>query len=338
MNLPALNLGETLRPPSPLDPTAPAYKDWFHLNFADPETGTIGLLNVSLHGSPWDPRSRAMGVVLVHSPQLGWQSHVEILAYSGANLSESAIALHDVALAIDRPRATIHASSIGADNRFHARLRAEAVSQPIDFEQEMPLGAGWISWLLVSNLRLSGEWTIHDHRNVLKNAPAYHDHNWGRWHWGDDFGWEWGCFLTGSSDLSMVFARTTDRAHRARGKPFLVAEAGSSRRCFLPENIEVSFAGSFDSPLHRVPGAMAALHQEMSEPALPARFTIHALQGPDELAISFAARAAAQFIAADPAVRGYSFIHELVGEYQVSGSLRGAPLKSTGFAVFEYVM
>lgn len=333
-----MNLPETLRPPSPLDPTAPAYKDWFHLNFADPETGTIGLLNVSLHGSPSDPRSRAMGVVLVHSPQFGWQSHVEIMAYSGANLSESAIALRDVALAIDRPRGMIHASSIGASNRFLACLRAEAASQPIDFEQEMPLGSGWISWLLVPNLRLSGEWTIHDHRTLLKDAPAYHDHNWGRWHWGDDFGWEWGCFLKGPSDLSIVFARTTDRAHRSRGKPFLVAEVGTARRCFLPDNIEVSFAGNFDSRLHRVPGAMAALHQEMAEPALPGSVTIHAQQGTDELAISFVARAAAQFIAADPAVRGYSFIHQLVGEYRVSGRLRGAKFEQNSSAVFEYVM
>jgi hypothetical protein len=333
-----VNLAETLRPPSPLDPTAPAYKDWFHLNFADPETGTIGLLNVSLHGSPWDPRSRAMGLVLVHSPKSGWQSHVEIMAYSGANLSESAIALHDIALAVDRPRGTIHASSLGASNRFHARLRAEAASQPIDFEQEMPLGSGWISWYLVSNLHLNGEWTFHGRRTLLKNAPAYHDHNWGRWHWGDDFGWEWGCFLKGASDLSIVFARTTDRAHRSWEEPYLIAEVNSTRRCFLPENIEVEFEGRFDSQLHRIPGAMATLHQEMAEPRLPAGVTIHAQQGADELAISFAARAGAQFIAADPALRGYSFIHEMVGEYRVSGTLRGAHLDDHGSAVFEYVM
>jgi hypothetical protein len=336
-----VKLFETLRPPSPLDPTAPAYKDWLHLNFADPRSGTIGLLNVSLHGSPWDPRSRAMGVVLVHSPEWGWQSHVEITGYSGANLWESGIALRDIALAIDRQRGTIHASSLGSANRFHAHLQAEAASQQVAFEQEMPLGPGWISWSFVSNLHLSGEWKIGEYRTLLENAPAYHDHNWGRWHWGDDFGWEWGCFLKGMSpgqNLSMVFARTTDRAHRSRGKPFLVAEANSKRRCFLPENVEVAFVGSFDSPLHRVPGAMAALHQEMAQPCLPGGVSIQAWQGADRLAISFVARGAAQFIASDPSERGYSFIHEMVGEYRVSGELRGAHLKDHGAAVFEYVM
>jgi hypothetical protein len=32
-------------------------------------------------------------------------------------------------------------------------------------------------------------------RKMLDRAPGYHDHNWGRWHWGQDLGWEWGCFL-----------------------------------------------------------------------------------------------------------------------------------------------
>jgi hypothetical protein len=136
----------------------------------------------------------------------------------------------------------------------------------------------------------------------------------------------------------MVFARTTDRAHRSWGRPYLIAEVNSTRRCFLPENISIEFDGRCDSQLHRVPGAMAALHQEMAEPVLPGRITIQARQDKEHLAISLTPHAAAQFIAADPALRGYSFIHEMVGKYRVSGSLRGAQFDDHGPAVFEYVM
>jgi hypothetical protein len=332
---------ETLRAPFPVDFSASAYKDWFHLNFADPESGTIGLINVSLHGSPWDARSLAMGTVLVHSPQLGWHSYVENMAYSEANLSPSAIALRDVALAIDDRSGTIHASSLGSSNPFHARLRAESVTTPVDFEQEMPLGSGWISWYLVPTMLVSGEWTVQKQRTVLNKIPAYHDHNWGRWYWGDDFGWEWGCFLSNPSianSPTVVFARTTDRAHRHVGKPFLMIDSKSARHCFSAETISVKFNGNLEVPLHRVPGAMAALHQEMAEPWLPSAVEIRASQGSEHVEISFIARAAAQFITADPAVRGYGFIHEIVGEYKCRGVLHGVPFETNGCAVFEYVI
>jgi hypothetical protein len=53
--------------------------------------------------------------------------------------------------------------------------------------------------------------------------------------------------------------------------------------------------------------------------------------------ISFVARAAAQFVTADPVVRGFGFIHEIVGEYSAAGRLHGASFKNDGYAVFEYV-
>ncbi len=42
---------------------------------------------------------------------------------------------------------------------------------------------------------------------------AYHDHNWGRFQWGGDFGWTWGTILPAGPDdpWSMVFLQMTDR-------------------------------------------------------------------------------------------------------------------------------
>jgi hypothetical protein len=333
-------LFDTLRPPSPIDSSAPAYKDWFHLNFADPLSGTIGLINLSLHGAPWDERSRALGTILIHSSDTGWASYVENLGYSEANLGSSVVALRDVALAIDERAGVIHASASGFSNPFHGRISAELGSEPMDLEQRMPLGSGWISWCLVQNMSLSGEWSINDRPTTLIKVPAYHDHNWGRWNWGDDFGWEFGCFLRDPHNLdspSLVFACTTDRSHQHRGMPFLLADSGSARRRFSAENIKLELGGQFDLPLHRIPGAMAALHPEMAEPRLPRTVEIRALQGSDYVSIFFIARAAAQFVTADPGIRGYSFIHEMVGEYVCSGKLLGLPFAGKGYAVFEYV-
>ena len=332
---------DTLRPPFFIDHTAPAYKDWFHLNFADATSDTSGLINVSLHGSPWDDRSRAMGTVLLHSPEFGWTSHVEILAYSEANLGASSIGLRDVALAIDQRNGTIHASVAGASSRFRSRLLAEPISAPLEVGQKSPLGSGWISWCLAPRMRISGEWEIAGHPAACKNLAGYHDHNWGRWYWGDDFGWEWGCFLADPQHPeapSFVFTRTCDRRHQRYGEPFLLADLGSTRKQYGADNIAIRLAGQFRGVLHRVPGAMAALHQEMAQPDIPAGLELVARRGTDRVHITFEGHAAAQFITADTVVRGYGFIHEIVGKYSSFGCIGGKNFETKGYAVLEYVI
>lgn len=331
---------DTLRPPSSVEPNASAYKDWLHLNFADPQTGAIGLINTSLHGPPWEEQGRAVGVALAHFPQFGWKSHVEILPSSQANIAPASISLRDIAVAMDPRTSRIHVSSRGSSNPIQAHFTVEPRGAPLDFEREMPLGSGWISWRLISDMSLGGEWTVQEHPQILQNAPAYHDHNWGRWHWGDDFGWEWGCFLRNPahrSGAAFVFARTTDRTHRRLGKPFLAVDHPSAHRRFGADSITVDTRGQLDVPLHRIPGGMAALHQEMAEPSLPASVRIRAAQGADSVVILFVGRAAAQIITADPYTGGYSFIHEIVGEYSSSGHLGNVTLETSGYAVFEYV-
>jgi len=334
-------LSDTLRPPFLIDPTAHAYKDWFHLNFADAVSDSIGLVNVSLHGSPWDDCSRAMGTVLLHNPESGWISHIEILSYLEANLGDSSIGLRDVGLAIEQRSGSIHASVAGSSSRFRARLLAEPVSPPLEIEQKMPLGSGWISWYLVPNMKVSGEWEIAGRRAVCTNLAGYHDHNWGRWHWGDDFGWEWGCFLANPvppGNPSFVFARTCDRRHQRYGDAFLLADWGGTRKRFSADSVAIRLAGRFDGAVHRVHGALAALHQEMAQPDLPTGLTLVVSRGADRIEISFEARAAAQFITADPVLRGYGFIHELMGKYSCFGRLGGKVFEARGYAVFEYVV
>ncbi len=41
-----------VRLPTPLDPTAAFAKDWLHLNLFDHASGTVGLINTSMHGDP----------------------------------------------------------------------------------------------------------------------------------------------------------------------------------------------------------------------------------------------------------------------------------------------
>jgi hypothetical protein len=186
-------------------------------------------------------------------------------------------------------------------------------------------------------LTVAGEWTVGDERADLRGASAYHDHNWGRWHWGDDVGWEWGCFLQPSPGAAIVLSRTTDRAHRNLDPASLAVHVGNRRRAFPGPSIKLDYDGELETIARRAPGALAALHQDHARLRLPRRLLIRASDGIDHMMIEFTGREAAQLIAGDPAVRGYGFINEIAGEFTCEGKLGDLEITGNGLGVLEHV-
>jgi hypothetical protein len=330
-------LFDSLRPPLPFDGASAAYKDWLHLNLLDHASGSVGLINVSLHGAPEDPRSRAMGVALLHVPGSGWIGNVEIRGMDEARIGRASIALERVALAVHHSSRTVAGSARLPEDGLLVRLEATAAAPAIVVEERLPLGPGWISWYALPRLTVRGHATIRGERVDLAGASAYHDHNWGRWHWGDDLGWDWGTFMTPGPGPAFVLTRTTDRSHRRKDEPMLVVQAGDRRRTFVGPGVKVTCHGRLDGPLRRLPGALAALHQDRSSPRLPGAVLVTGSDGVDRVVLEFRGSAAAQLVAADPAVRGYGFIHTIVGAFRCEGRLGGLDLAGGGLGVFEHV-
>jgi len=329
---------DTLRPPGIFDAQAGAYKDWLHVNLFDHASGVVGLLNVSLHGDPQDERSRAVGAALFHLPGQGWLGNTEVRGLRDAGIGAASLALERIAIAVEPLSGRVLASARLPDDGLELRLTAVAEAPALAVDSPVPFGAGWISWRMVPRLRLAaGSLRAGDRSFDLARASVYHDHNWGRWHWGDDVGWEWGAFLAAAPGPSFVLSRVTDRRHRRGGFPSLTVSAAGGRRTFGGPAVEIALDGVLDAPLRRFPGALAALHQDRRSPRLPARVRVSAGDGFDRVALDFRPRAAAQLIAADPTVPGYGFLHELVGEFTAAGHVGGTDLGATGLAVFEYV-
>lgn len=327
---------DRLHPPAPWDPTQAKYKDWFHLNVFDHQTGTIGLINTSLHGSPLDHRSRVLGLAVANVPGAGWLGNVEVCGLSDASIGATHIGLPRTAIAIGRDSAPISAFARHHHEGIQATISARPESVFIDVEEQLPLADGWISWYVIPRLRASGTWTIAGKESNLENAGIYHDHNWGRWFWGDDFGWEWGCFLS-AADATFVVARTTNRAHTQLNQPYLFVQVAGERRVFSGSSVHLEFAGCV-SVTRRLPGAMAALHQDRAYPRLPGSLILHANDGIDRLQLQFTARDALQLIAADPiAANGFTFIHEIVGEFSYSGTANGSLFSGRGLGIIEHV-
>src|ERR1043165_2957903 len=107
---------DSLRPPSLVEPSAGKYKDWLHLNILDHESGSVGLINCSLHGSPADTRSRAIGTAIVHIPGVGWVGNIQIGAFSEAAIGRSSINLKQMALSVHQPSGILAASVSDPEN------------------------------------------------------------------------------------------------------------------------------------------------------------------------------------------------------------------------------
>jgi hypothetical protein len=117
----------------------------------------------------------------------------------------------------------------------------------------------------------------------------------------------------------------------------LLADVAGERRSFASGLVQLEYQGRLTQPLRRLPGALAALHQDRIAPPLPERILVRAADGVDSVEIEFKPRAAAQVIAADPARRGYGFIHEMVGRFEAICRIAGRTTRADGLAVFEYV-
>src|SRR5258706_14583966 len=94
---------DVLRPPPLFDASAPAYKDWLHVNILDHASGSVALVNVSLHGAPADPRSRAVGAALVHVPGVGWLGNLEVEGLCAAVIDTSTIGLQRFGVLLHPP-------------------------------------------------------------------------------------------------------------------------------------------------------------------------------------------------------------------------------------------
>jgi hypothetical protein len=327
---------DILRPPVPGDPTAEAYKDWLHLNIFDRASGLIAIVNVSLHGALDDPRARAAGTALFALPGSDWIGNIELRALRDAHCGLASLGLEHVAIAIDVERHTLLASVRWPDERVVLRVEARALNPPIDIDIRMPFGPGWMAWLVAPRLEVRGDLVIGETTYDLGNAVGYHDHNWGRWRWGDDIGWTWGAFVAPAPGPVIVASRATDRLHRHDGGGVVVVDVDAARRVFAGASVALTYEGSLATRLRRLPGALAALHQDRATPPLPATIHIRADDGVDRVAVRFQGRAAAQLVAGDPSRSGYGFIHSMIGDYDASGIIAGEPFACSGPAVMEH--
>jgi hypothetical protein len=325
-----------LRPPWPGEPTAAAYKDWLHVNVFDHASGAVGIVNASLHGAPDDPAARAVGTALFHVPDNGWVGDVTVRPLREARLGELSIGLDQVAIGVDTRSHLVAASVRMPAHGIVADLRGRPLRRPTVMDGT-PVGDGWIGWYAVPRVALEGSLAVGPLTVDVPAASGYSDHNWGRWHWGGNVGWGWAAFLAPVPGPELVLSRITDRSHRTLGPAELHLGVGARTRRFPSAGVTVRWDAPSVLPSRRLPGAAAALHSDRAASRQPAGLELVADDGRDRVRLRFDTRAVAQIVLADPMRRGYSFLHELVGDFRCSGRLGGEAFEAIGLAVVERV-
>ena len=222
-----------------------------------------------------------------------------------------------------------------------ASLRFEPLVTPA-MTNSVPLGRGGsVKWLVVPHLVASGHVQLGERRHVLARAPAYHDHNWGTFHWGDDFSWEWAVVLPPHESVpwTLVFTRLSDRPqHRVFSEGLLLWRGDTHWRTFRGSDLEVSLGGFLRRrrPL-RIPRVMwlAAPGEALD---VPAEIRVEGRNGADELDLELQIDDLGQIaIPSDADPESTTLLAEALARGRVRGRVRDEDVDLEGPAIVELV-
>jgi hypothetical protein len=311
------------------------HKEWHHFVVHD---GVIRLIvNFSLMEQGDDSAHRVIALVRGDT----WSGTVATFDSTECEMSTGRVAARlgpcRFALVDGAYELTVHLPEI----QLHAELRLVPVSTPFVVNNQ-PLARGArLSWLFVPRLEAHGHVAIGDTNVAVSGAPAYHDHNWGRFRWGDDFGWEWGSVLPRqlADPWTIVCMRMTDRRRRRATRQALYVwhehEPVALWRDFAMTVHHEGFLRR--APAMTLPAVMRLLRPG-SASDVPAVVTIEG-GGRDQLEVRFEPEEYVRIVVPDEVdPMGVVVLNEISGRITATGHVAGRDLDVEARGVFELLV
>ncbi|HZZ45470.1 MAG TPA: hypothetical protein VFE65_01140 [Pseudonocardia sp.] len=313
------------------------YQEWYHFVVYRP--GWRLLLNFSLAGEVRQGggyRLVPRVVVLVHDER--WTGTVARFAETELDISADlgTLTMHGNRMTVGPDGYRLVISLPEQD--ISGELCLSPASRPFAVNNQ-PVGEGRLNWLFVPRLHADGWFRVGDRRQRLDGALAYHDHNWGRFRWGEDFGWEWGSVLPTDPEepWSFVFMRMTDRGRRRCYSQALHVwrhhePAGLFRHAALDVRAKGLLARPPDCtlppPMRLVLGGVAS--------DVPESIEITGERHGDRIRAQFRPESYAQVaLPSETCLDRSVVLTETSGRARVTGVIDGADLDVTGVGVFE---
>jgi len=333
----ALARSDFIRTPVLATARPDGFKEWYHFVVHHP--GGRILINFSLNSEvSSDGRRRLTPRVIVIAHDQRWTGAIERFYDSeldvSADLGTLAIGGNHMIVRPDGYQVLIDLP--GHD--IHGELQLASMSRPFVVNNQ-PVGDGRMCWLFVPRMRADGWLRIGGQEVRLESAVAYHDHNWGRFRWGGDFGWTWGTILPPSPDVpwSLVFLRMTDRRRlHCLSQALYVWRHDEPAAIFRHAAVQVSSSGrlgraadcTLPPPMRLVLGGdVSDIPESLQIVATRAGDAVHAEFRPQ----SYARLAQPSEVRLDRSV----VLCESNGTARVTGSIDGEDIDFVGAGVFE---
>jgi hypothetical protein len=226
------------------------------------------------------------------------------------------------------------------DKGIRGELHFTSACQPSVVRNE-PVGDGRISWLFVPRLRADGWLRIGGREHRMDNDLAYHDHNWGRFWWGDDFGWTWGTILPSrpGDPWSMVVVQMTDRNRlRCLSRALYVWHHDEPAVTFRHAAVQTRTDGLLRRTADcTLPPPMRML-LDGEVPGVPERIDITATRAGDRVHAEFRSRSYARLAQpSEVCLDRSTVLCETDGTVRASGAINGEDFDFVGTGVFEFL-
>jgi hypothetical protein len=325
------------RPTPPSDTAAVRYQEWQHFVVFGP--GVELLVNFNLHDAPTGGAGGARVIVIARAD--GCAGFVEEVPRGQCEVSRGGRAArfgdHTMTLRPEGYEVTLHAPARGVEARLSLTPRALPM---IARNAEIAPGRR-LDWLVVPRLEARGQVSLGGRVHRLDGAVAYHDHNWGRLAWGDDYVWDWGVALARSDAAPWAFLYSAG-FNRARTRLFyeyaIAWDGPATALSASGPDARATWRGRLARPASlRLPGPLA-LARGRRDRDLPASVEVAAHNGDDVLTARFdLAETAEVLIPSDRDPTGALTLHECFGPATIGGAVGGHAVREEGVGVFEFV-
>lgn len=263
---------------------------------------------------------------------------------------------------IDPERVQIHAGLVDAqfggnvmrlrDGRYHvvAALARRGVAADLEFvplsppaqANNHPLSAHErLSWLFVPRLMARGTVRTGGEEITIEEAPAYHDHNWGHFRWGNDFSWRFlqMCGDSPEHEWSAVLWHVMDGSrNHTRSCGLYLRRGWSEEYVFRGREVTVACRGLLrQTSLLRVPPVMA-LVASGGACDVPSALRLEACGGDGHAELDFQSESVAQvLVPSEVSPVGAVSLNEVRGRCRLTGSAGRHDISLEGPGVLEYV-
>jgi hypothetical protein len=340
---------EALRIPINSPSSSLDWKDWYHYILFDMTSCISILCNISLSGRPGYGHITCTGIVTIPQKPVfrdlcagpygfcvdyDWQDTM-VVQHPVAILSTETTLLIDnkcCSVMLKNDRSSIEISFTGTAN-----------ATPILVPETLPFGSGFIGWGFIPGMTVTGHVRLGSQKINIDpvNWFCYHDHNYGRFRWGEDIGWIWFIatfYEKNGQKLSFVLHRGNNRDLSCTGVPYLFIYINNEMRKIFTGaslNLEWTWENTAVRPI-RLPGTMATLFSNRTV-TMPSSLLVSGSDDADNVLLQLSVTDTIELILPDTQSRQYTFIEEINGKSEVKLTIDSHTHTAEGLFYAEYV-